>query len=86
MTIATGATLELAGPVAALSSVARCANVINNGRLASGGMLLVSGTNQQVDAIDGIGDTIINAGSDLTADHIIQNALIIGGTADNTGR
>ncbi len=48
-------------------------------------MLLVSGTNQQVGAIDGIGDTIINAGSDLTADHIIQNALIIGGTADNTG-
>ena len=46
VTIATGATLELAGSVAALSSGASRANVINNGRLASGGMFLVSGTSR----------------------------------------
>jgi hypothetical protein len=38
-----------------------------------------------VGAIDGSGDVQVNAGSDLTADHIIQNALIIGGTAGNPG-
>jgi fibronectin-binding autotransporter adhesin len=85
VTIATGATLELAGSISELSSGARRANVINNGRLASGGMFLVSGINQQVGTIDGTGDTVIGEGSDLTADHIIQNALIIGGTADDTG-
>ncbi len=83
VTIAAGATLELAGIVPALSSGAHRANVINNGRLASGGMFLVSGTNQQVGTIDGTGDTLIGEGSDLTADHIIQNALIIGGAAGN---
>jgi hypothetical protein len=36
-----------------------------------------------VGAIDGLGSTQVNAGSDLTANHIIQNALIIGGTAGN---
>ncbi len=48
-------------------------------------MLLVSGTNQQVVAIDGNGDTVIDDGSDLTANHIIQSALVIGGTAVSHG-
>ena len=56
-------------------------NITNNSQQTSGGMLLVSGTNQQVGAIDGTGDTVVNDGSDLTANHIIQNALVIGGTA-----
>jgi hypothetical protein len=55
--------------------------VTNNGTQASGGSLLVSGTNQQVGAIDGTGDTVVNAGASLTANHIIQNALVIGGTS-----
>ena len=84
VTIATGATLELAGEVAALSSGSSRVNIINNSQQASGGMLLVSGTSQQVGAIDGTGDTVVNDGSDLTANHIIQNALIIGGAAGNT--
>jgi fibronectin-binding autotransporter adhesin len=81
VTIATGAILELAGEVAALSSGSNRVNIINNSQQAFGGMLLVSGTNQQVGAIDGTGDTVVNDGSDLTANHIIQNALIIGGTS-----
>jgi hypothetical protein len=83
VTIATGATLELVGEVAALSSGSSRAHIINNSQQAFGGMLLVTGINQQVGAIDGTGDTVVNDGSDLTADHIIQNALIIGGAAGN---
>ena len=83
VTIATGATLELDDKVAALSSGSSRVNIINNGQQAFGGMFLVSGTGQQVGAIDGTGDTVVNDGSDLTADHIIQNALIIGGAAGN---
>jgi hypothetical protein len=49
-----------------------------NDSTASG--VVVSGTNQVVGGIDGLGNTQINAGSDLTADHIVQNALVIGGT------
>ena len=34
--------------------------------------------------IDGTGSTQVNAGSNLTADHIIQTALVIGGTAGSS--
>ncbi len=82
VTAANGATLELAGSVAALSSAGSYrVNIVNNSQRTSGGMLLVSGTHQQVGSIDGTGDTVVNEGSDLTADHIIQNAPVIGGTA-----
>ncbi len=81
-TIAATATLELAGTVSALSSGSQRVNITNNSS-ASG--LLVSGTNQQVGFIDGIGTTHMNAGSDLTADHIIQSALVIGGTSGSFG-
>jgi hypothetical protein len=73
------ATLELAGSVSALSSGSNRVNVVNNSSAAAG--VLVSGTNQQVDGIDGSGTTQVNAGRDLTANHIIQGMLIIGGTA-----
>ena len=39
------------------------------------------GTHKQVGNIDGSGTTQDNAGSDLTANHIIQSALVIGATA-----
>ncbi len=83
-TVFSGATLELAGSVSALSSSASPAsrvNVVNNSTQASGGSLLVSGTNQQVGAITGPGDTVVNTSSDLTANSIVQNALVIGGDA-----
>ena len=77
--IGSGATLELAGSVSALSSGASRVNIVNNSSAAAG--LLVSGTHQRVGNIDGSGTTQVNAGSDLTANHIIQNALVIGGAA-----
>jgi hypothetical protein len=83
-TVAVGATLELAGSVSSLSSPAAAADrvhVVNDSKQTDGGSLLVSGTNQQVGAVDGIGDTVIADGASLTADHIIQNALVIGGTS-----
>ena len=77
-TVASGATLELAGSVSALGTAAGNRVYIVNNSTASG--VVVSGTNQVVGAINGAGSTQVNAGSDLTADHIIQSALIIGGT------
>jgi hypothetical protein len=57
-------------------------NITNNSNVPG---VLVSGTHQQVGNIDGSGTTQVNAGSDLTANHIIQDALIIGGTSKNPG-
>jgi hypothetical protein len=78
-TVSNAATLELAGSVSALSSSANRVNVTNNSAAAAG--ILVSGTHQQVGNIDGSGATQVNSGSDLTANHIIQDALVIGGMA-----
>jgi autotransporter-associated beta strand protein len=80
-TVASGATLELAGSVSALGTAGGNRVHIVNNSSASG--VVVSGTNQVVGAIDGSGNTTVNAGSDLTANHIIQSALVIGGTAGN---
>ncbi len=82
-TVASGATLELAGSVSALSSASNRVNITNNSTSAG---ILVSGIHQQVGGIDGNGTTQVNAGSDLTANHIIQNALIISGVAGNPGQ
>ncbi len=78
------ATLELAGPVSNLSAAMGPpirAAVVNNSSAVAG--LLVSGTNQQVGGIDGSGNVVVADGASLTADHIIQVALVIGGTANN---
>jgi hypothetical protein len=72
------ATLELAGSVSALAAGSNRASIINSSTAPG---ILVSGTNQVVGAIDGTGTTAVNAGSDLTANHIVQGALIIGGTS-----
>jgi hypothetical protein len=85
ITVAPGANLVLAGSVSDLSSTASAASrvhVVNNGNL------VVSGTHQQTGGIDqaasATGVTTVNGGSDLTADHIVQSALIIGGDATHT--
>ncbi len=83
--VATGASLELAGTTSNLSDAgdpSHRAHIVNNSKQAdapgnSGGVVF-SGTNQQVGAIDGIGDTVVNDGASGTANHIVQNALIIG--------
>ncbi len=77
VSVAAGATLELAGSISALASSSGRAAVMNNGSSPAG--ILVSGTHQQVGPIDGLGATQVNSGSDLTADHVIQSALVIGG-------
>ena len=82
-TVSNSATLELAGSVSSLSAGANRVNIVSNSTAAAG--ILVSGTHQQVGNIDGSGTTQINAGSDLTADHIIQSALVIGGTTTSQG-
>ncbi len=82
-TVNNGATLELAGTVSALSTGASRVNVVNNSSAAAG--VLISGTNQVVGAIDGTGTTQVNAGSDLTANHIIQGALMVGGSSGSPG-
>ncbi len=76
------ATLELAGTVSALSNGSNRTNITNS---SSAPGLLVSGTHQQVGNIDGSGTTQVNAGSDLTANHIVQGALVIGGTSTSHG-
>ncbi len=81
-TISAGASLELAGSISALSAGTNRVNIVNNSTSPG---LLVSGTHQQVGAIDGPGTTQINAGSDLTANHIVQSALVINGTALSPG-
>jgi fibronectin-binding autotransporter adhesin len=73
------ATLELAGSVSALGSAAGNRVNVNNTSTADVG-LLASGTHQVVGNIDGSGTTQVNASSDLTANHIIQGALVIGST------
>lgn len=83
-TVAAGATLELAGSVSALGHAGgNRVHVVNNSTAPG---VLVSGTNQVVGAIDGTGNTQVSAGGNLTADHIIQTALLIGGASGNPGR
>jgi hypothetical protein len=80
VSIASSATLELAGSVSALSSAV---NVTNNGVQASGGGFVVTGPNQQIGNIDGSGDLVIGAGGGLTANRVIQDAIVIEGTASS---
>lgn len=75
------ATLELAGSISSLSAGANRVHIVNSSTSAAG--LLVSGANQVTGAIDGGGKTQVVDGGSLTADHIIQGALVIGGTASN---
>ena len=82
VTISSGATLELTNSVSALSSGTNRVNITNNSNSPG---LLVPGTHQQVRNIDGTGTTQVNAGSDLTASHIIQTALLIGGISASHG-
>jgi hypothetical protein len=56
---------------------------ISNNSTATAG-IVVSGTNQVVGSVNGTGNLAVNARSDLTAAHINQSALIIGGAAGNS--
>ena len=73
--------LELGGTTSDLTSGVDIAN----GSSATAG-IIVSGTNQVVGGIIGAGNLMINAGGALTANHVIQTSLIIGGSAGNVAR
>ncbi len=75
VTIADGATLELAGSAAALT---QSANVVNNSQAASGGVH-VTGTNQQAGTISGAGNVVVEDGAILSVYQILQNSLTING-------
>jgi autotransporter-associated beta strand protein len=83
-TVSDSAVLELAGTVAALDPVVvkGRADIKNNSNASAG--LLVTGQNQQVGGINGSGTTQVNADAQLTANHIIQSALVIGGNAGHS--
>jgi autotransporter-associated beta strand protein len=88
--VASAASMTIAGTVSALSgnganaaTPANRAN-INNSSTQAGGGLNVTGTNQQVGAITGPGDTAVAAGASLTANQIVQGSLVIGGTATSS--
>src|SRR5690349_25054342 len=65
-TVASGATLELAGTVSALGSTGgHRVDIVNNSAGGAGPSgVVVSGVHQVVGAIDGAGTTQVNAGSD----------------------
>jgi autotransporter-associated beta strand protein len=71
------ATLEVANSTPALSNTP----VMNNSTATVG--LLITGPCLEIKSIDGSGATQVNAGADVTTDHIIQSALVIGGTGVN---
>jgi hypothetical protein len=76
------ATLELAGTASNLTGgSSQPVNVTNTSTAAAG--VEVSGTHQAVGRIAGTGNLAINAGADLTANAVVQGALVIGGTAGN---
>ena len=77
--------LELAGSVSALSQPAGGrVNVLNTSTAATG--LHITGTNQQVGAVDGTGTTQVEAGaSSHCQSHCAGRALVIGGTASTPG-
>ncbi len=85
-TVASGATLELDGTTSALTDSTTTTNRVNitdSGNLNVGNTVVTPTTIQQVGAIDGSGTTTVADGSQLTANHIIQGALVIGSTGSN---
>ncbi len=77
--IDSGATLDLAGSVAALNS---SVNVTNypGAPGPTGGGLVVSGTQQQAGRITGSGNMVVAAGASIAVRQIVQNSLAIHGT------
>ena len=82
-TVAGSATLDLSGFVSAFTAGTSRVSITNNSSATNG--ILISGTNQAVGNVDGTGNLAVDAGSDLTANHIVENALVIGGTAGSPG-
>jgi autotransporter-associated beta strand protein len=78
------ATLELAGSATNLAGGSHPVNISNSSSAAAG--VEISGTHQVVGNITGAGSTTIDAGSNLTANSIVQGALVIGGSAGSPAK
>jgi hypothetical protein len=72
-----GATLELTTAISATSSGSNFVNIQNDSTTS----FKVTGTNQQVGNVGGLGNTTIAANDNLVASRIVQNSLTIQGTS-----
>lgn len=72
-------TLELDGSASALVGGSGGTSVINNSTASAG--VLVNGNGQFAGGIDGTGTLAIADDGDVTANHVVQGALVIGGSA-----
>jgi autotransporter-associated beta strand protein len=72
-------TLELAGTVSTLSPNNDRVNIVNLSSQPS------TGRPGEAGWLDGTGSTIVNSGATLTANNIVQNALVINNTPFNNG-
>jgi fibronectin-binding autotransporter adhesin len=84
--VATSGTLELDGQTSALTDATTPINrarIINSGSLVVGNSTVAPATAQQVGGIDGVGTTSVADNGQLTADHIVQSALVIGSTGSS---
>jgi hypothetical protein len=79
LAIATGARVNVSGSVDPFSDSSHRINIAND---SAAGLNIKAG-NVRVGTISGAGTTSVAAGSRLTADSIIQSALVIGGTSTN---
>jgi len=77
LSIASGATVELAGTTSATSDGTSRVNITNAGTLS------VTGSSQAVGSVDGTGQTNMAPNAVLTADHIRQGALTLSGSTGN---
>jgi hypothetical protein len=75
LAVAPGATVNVGVVVNPFSDGTHKVAIANNGNLAVNGSGIVTG------AVTGAGTTAVAAGAQLTADSIIQTALVIGGTS-----
>jgi autotransporter-associated beta strand protein len=82
-TVDGAAALELAGTASNLSGAGHRVSIANGSTAAAG--IEVTGTHQVVGNIAGGGTLAIDAGADLTANQIVQGALVIGGSFGNFG-
>ena len=71
-------TLELDGTVSALTGGSSGTNIVNTSTAAAG--VLVNGSGQFAGGIDGTGTLVIANDAALTANHVVQGALVIGGS------
>jgi fibronectin-binding autotransporter adhesin len=88
-TVSNGAILELPGTVSALDDASATQRVhivndstytLNTGNLVSSNTLPIA-----TNSLDGTGTVTLNASADLTANHVVQSALVINGAPTTTG-